>query len=81
MCHGRKVTRNLVTVHSINVMRRNNVQSSRNKSNRWFCAEKNIIQYLVLVMDNAWFLFIRNANDQNLDVGVVKTPMHLLKFP
>jgi len=43
--------------------------------------KKNIIQCLVLVMDNAWFLFIRNANDQNLDVGVVKTPMHLLKFP
>jgi hypothetical protein len=32
-------------------------------------------------MDNAWFLLIKSANGQNLDVGVVKTPMHLLKFP
>jgi hypothetical protein len=32
-------------------------------------------------VDNAWFLLIRNANGQNLDVGVVKTPTHLLKFP
>jgi len=32
-------------------------------------------------MDNAWFLLIKSANGQNLDDGVVKTPMHLLKFP
>jgi hypothetical protein len=32
-------------------------------------------------MDNVWLLLIRNANGQNINVSVMKTPVHLLKFP